>query len=148
MKLHRTVLRNYAIAALLLAGSPQVFAQEDPNKPVTIDSFNVVRDYRPILADAVKIRRSPDMTNKRSYMPKLSYGNIVDKKLDINTGLKELNVQELPFTRNEDITSNYVKLGIGNFNTILGEAYIAIEDYEDLRFGGFVKHLNQKGSLD
>lgn len=148
MKLHRTVLRNYAIAALLLAGSPQVFAQEDPNKPVTIDSFNVVRDYRPILADAVKIRRSPDMTNKRSYMPKLSYGNIVDKKLDINTGLKELDVQELPFTRVEDLTSNYVKLGVGNFSSILAEAYVAVEDYKDMRVGGFAKHLSQKGPLD
>src|SRR5690606_40977353 len=104
-------------------------------------SSDLVRDYKPILADAVKIRRSPDMTNKRAYMPKLSYGNIPDKKLDINTGLKELTVQELPFTRTQDITSNYVKLGIGNLGTILGEAYIANEEYENLRFGAFVKHL-------
>lgn len=148
MKLHKTVFKNYAIVALLLGWGSQGFGQEDPNKPVTIDSFDVVRDYKPILADAVKIRRSPDMTNKRSYMPKLSYGNVVDKKLDINTGLKELNVQEMPFTKSEDITSNYVKLGIGNLGTILGEAYIAVEDYEGIRFGGFVKHLNQKGSFD
>lgn len=148
MKLHKTRFKNYAIVALLVGFGSQGLAQENPDKPVTIDSFNVVRDYKPILADAVKIRRSPDMTNKRSYMPKLSYGNVVDKKLDINTGLKQLDVQEMPFTRIEDITSNYVKLGIGNLGTILGEAYIAVEDYEDIRFGGFVKHLNQKGSLE
>lgn len=148
MKLHKTVFKNYAIVALLLGAGYQGYAQQDPTKPVTIDSFDVVRDYKPILADAVKIRRSPDMSNKRSYMPKLSYGNVPDKKLDINTGLKELNVQELPFTKTQDFTSNYVKVGVGNLGTILGEAYIAVEDYEDLRFGGFVKHLNQKGSLD
>ncbi|MBL1410920.1 TonB-dependent receptor [Sphingobacterium faecale] len=148
MKLHKTVFKNYAIVALLLGAGYQGYAQQDPTKPVTIDSFDVVRDYKPILADAVKIRRSPDMSNKRSYMPKLNYGNVPDKKLDINTGLKELNVQELPFTKTQDITSNYVKVGVGNLGTILGEAYIAVEDYEDLRFGGFVKHLNQKGSLD
>ena len=148
MKLHKTVFKNYAIVALLLGIGTQVQAQEDPTKPVTIDSFDVVRDYKPILADAVKIRRSPDMSNKRSYMPKLSYGNVPDKKLDINTGLKELSVQELPFTKTQDITSNYVKVGVGNLGTILGEAYIAVEDYEDMRFGGFVKHLNQKGSLE
>lgn len=148
MKLHKTVFKNYAIVALLLGAGYQGYAQQDPTKPVTIDSFDVVRDYKPILADAVKIRRSPDMSNKRSYMPKLSYGSVPDKKLDINTGLKELNVQQLPFTKTQDITSNYVKLGVGNLGTILGEAYIAVEDYEDMRFGGFVKHLNQKGSLD
>jgi len=149
MKLHRTVFKNYGIVALLLGLGTQTYAQqEDPTKPVTVDSFDVVRDYKPILADAVKIRRSPDMTNKRSYMSKLTYGNVPDKKLDINTGLKELNVQELPFTRAEEIKSNYAKLGVGNLGTILGEAYFAVEDYKDLRFGGYVKHLNQKGSLD
>lgn len=149
MKLHKTVFKNYAIAALFMGLSYEGFAQQvDPLKPVTIDSFDVVRDYKPILADAVKIRRSPDMTNKRSYLQKLAYNNIPDKKLDINTGLKELSVQELPFTKTQDITSNYAKLGIGNLGTILGEAYLAVEDYEDLRYGGFVKHLNQKGSLE
>ncbi|WP_159637661.1 TonB-dependent receptor [Sphingobacterium composti Ten et al. 2007 non Yoo et al. 2007] len=148
MKLHKTVFKNYAIVALLLGLGQQVSAQVDPERPVTIDSFDVVRDYKPILADAVKIRRSPDMTNKRAYMPKLSYGNVPDKKLDINTGLKELTVQELPFTRVQDITSNFVKLGVGNLGTILGEAYIANEEYENLRFGAFLKHLNQKGSLE
>jgi len=127
----------------------QAYAQRDTtNRPVTLDSFDIVRDYRPILADAVKIRRSPDMTNKREYMPKLNYGNVPDKKLDINTGLSELKIMETPFSRIVDHNSNYVKLGVGNLGTILGEAYFAVEDYEDIRFGGFVKHLNQKGNLD
>src|SRR5690606_8185086 len=70
------------------------------------------------------------------------------KKLDINTGLKELNVQETPFSQMTDQRSNYVKFGLGNLNTILGEGYFSYDEYEDLRVGGFVKHLNQKGSLE
>lgn len=129
--------------------SGAVAQQQDPaQRPVTVDSFNIVRDYKPLLADAVKIRRSPDMTNKREYMPRLTYGSVPDKKLDINTGLSELKIMETPFIRARDMYSNYVKFGVGNLNTIMGEAYIAIEDYEDIRFGGFVKHLNQKGSLE
>lgn len=148
MKLHNTIFKNYSLIVLLLGFSVQVYSQEDPVKPVTVDSFDVVRDYKPILADAVKIRRSPDMTNRRSYMPKLSYNNIPDKKLDINTGLKELNVQELPFIKLLDNKSNYIKVGVGNMGTLLGEAYLANEDYQDLRFGAYVKHINQKGSLE
>ena len=40
---------------------------EQPREPirdrasVTIDSINIVRDYRPMLADAVKVRRTPNM---------------------------------------------------------------------------------------
>ncbi len=148
MKLN-TIVKQSGLLALLLAMGSQAYAQRDTtNRPVTLDSFDIVRDYRPILADAVKIRRSPDMTNKREYMPKLNYGNVPDKKLDINTGLSELKIMETPFSRIVDHNSNYVKLGVGNLGTILGEAYFAVEDYEDIRFGGFVKHLNQKGNLD
>lgn len=148
MKLHKTVFKNYGTVALLLGLGYSASAQVTPERPVTIDSFDVVRDYKPILADAVKIRRSPDMTNKRSYMPKLSYGNVPDKKLDINTGLKELDVQETPFSALRDQTSNYVKFGMGNLSTILGEGYFSYDAYEDMRVGGFVKHLSQKGSLE
>ena len=148
MKLN-TIVKQSGLLALLLAMGSQAYAQRDTtNRPVTLDSFDIVRDYRPILADAVKIRRSPDMANKREYMPKLNYGNVSDKKLDINTGLSELKIMETPFSRIVDHNSNYVKLGVGNLGTILGEAYFAVEDYEDIRFGGFVKHLNQKGNLE
>lgn len=81
-------------------------------------------------------------------MPKLTYGDVPDKKLDINTGLSELKIMETPFIRTRNMYSNYVKLGVGNLGTVLGEAYFAVEDYEDIRFGGFVKHLNQKGNLE
>src|SRR5690606_17786664 len=148
MKLN-TIVKQSGLLALLLAMGSQAYAQRDTtNRPVTLDSFDIVRDYRPILADAVKIRRSPDMANKREYMPKLNYGNVPDKKLDINTGLSELKIMETPFSRIVDHSSNYVKLGVGNLGTILGEAYFAVVDYEHIRFGGCVKHLNQKGNLD
>ncbi len=149
MKLN-TVFKQSAILTLLLGMGIGAYAQrrDTIDRPVTLDSFDIVRDYRPILADAVKIRRSPDMSNKREYMPKLNYGNVPDKKLDINTGLSELKIMETPFSKILDQRSNYVKFGAGNFNTILGEAYFAVEDYEDIRFGGFAKHLSQKGTLE
>ena len=55
----------------LLTGAFSVFlaigyAQEGEEQvPVTIDSIDVVRDYRPMLEDAVQIRRSPDMDFNR-----------------------------------------------------------------------------------
>src|SRR5690606_41826091 len=38
--------------------------RSDGQAPV-MDSIDVVRDYRPMLADAVKVRRSPDMRINR-----------------------------------------------------------------------------------
>jgi hypothetical protein len=132
------------IVAPLLAQETQSQTQEQAR--TTTDSISVIRDYRPMLADAVKIRRSPDMTNKREYQPKLTY-RVIDKKLDITTGTKQLNIQEMRFDVAEDRRNNYVKIGAGNYGTLLGEVYVSNDDYQDTRFGGYVKHLNQKGSM-
>lgn len=120
--------------------------QEVQERRTTIDSIDVIRDYRPILADAVKIRRSPDMTNKREYQPKLTY-SIIDKKLDITTGTKRLDIQELPAVSLLERNNNYIKLGGGNFSTLLGEVYLANDEYLDTRFGGYAKHLGQRGDV-
>lgn len=122
-------------------------SQQQPERRTTIDSIDVIRDYRPILADAVKIRRSPDMTNKREYQPKMTY-SIVDKKLDITTGTRRLDIQEMPYTTLDRKTNNYVKIGAGNFSTLQGEVYLTNDQYVDTRFGLNAKILNQKGSLD
>ncbi len=45
------------------------YAQEgEEQDPVTVDSIDVVRDYRPMLEDAVKIRRSPAMDIDRQAL--------------------------------------------------------------------------------
>ncbi len=121
--------------------------QQQQERRTTIDSIDVIRDYRPILADAVKIRRSPDMTNKREYQPKLTY-SIIDKKLDITTGTRRLDIQEMPYTTLDRKTNNYVKIGAGNYATLLGEVYLTNDEYLDTRFGLNAKILSQKGALE
>lgn len=110
-----------------------------------LGEIDVIRDYRPILADAVKIRQSPDLTNNRKYLSKLNY-SVTDRKLDINTGTHRLEIQEIPSTRPDMLTNNYAKIGVGNFNTLLGEVYISNGEDQAMQVGGFVKHLSQKGT--
>ncbi|HWK98429.1 MAG TPA: hypothetical protein VNQ55_00715, partial [Parapedobacter sp.] len=52
-------------STLLAVGYAQ---EEERQDPVTIDSIDIVRDYRPMLEDAVKIRRSPDMDMDRKAL--------------------------------------------------------------------------------
>lgn len=126
------------------------FSQEEEQIPTEetqgkLGEIEVIRDYKPILADAVKIRQSPDLTNNRKYFSKPNY-TIFDKKLDINTGTHRLEIQQVPPSRPDILTNNYAKIGVGNFNTLLGEVYISNGEDEALQVGGFVKHLSQKGS--
>lgn len=46
----------------------QVGGQVDRTQPRVMDSIEVVREYRPVLADAVKIRRTPDMKIDRATL--------------------------------------------------------------------------------
>jgi hypothetical protein len=126
------------------------FSQEEEQIPTEetqgkLGEIEVIRDYKPILADAVKIRQSPDLTNNRKYFSKPNY-TIFDKKLDINTGTHRLEIQQVPPSRPDILTNNYAKIGVGNFNTLLGEVYISNGEDEALQVGGFIKHLSQKGS--
>lgn len=131
--------------ALSLTALGQV--QDTVTKPPTIEEVEVIRDYRPILADAVKIRRSPDLSNMRVFQPKLSYSTL-DKKLDIPSGLHQLIIQEMPPLRPDIMTNNYAKIGLGNFNTYLAELYVNTGTDETSQAGFFVKHLSQKGDLN
>lgn len=155
MIMNKSTINTGLLSVFCFAISLSAFAQQQETQQqqqqeerrTTIDSIDVIRDYRPILADAVKIRRSPDMTNKREYQPKLNY-SIIDKKLDITTGTKRLDIQEIPAVRFATPTNNYVKIGAGNFSTLLGEIYLANTDYQDTRFGAYIKHLSQEGNIE
>src|SRR5690606_22308898 len=46
----------------------QSSGQREERHPTVMDSIDIVRDYRPMLADAVKIRRSPDMSIDRQAL--------------------------------------------------------------------------------
>lgn len=163
IEINRTFLKKgcLALSVFLLSGQSFVFAQQQQQqqnqqqqqqnqqqqdvRPATaMDSIDIVRDYRPILADAVKIRRSPDLSNKREYQPKLSY-QVIDKKLDITTGTKQLSIQTMPVRTTLEDKENFVKLAAGNFSTFLAEAHLSNSQYKDSRFGAYLKHFNQLG---
>lgn len=112
-----------------------------------LEEIEVVRPYKPVLADAVKIRRNPDMNTVAAFKPVLTY-IIIDKKLDLNTNIKELQAQKMADELPALLSNNYIKAGAGNLNTALGEIYISTGKDEALQAGAFIKHLSQKGSME
>lgn len=144
---YTSVFTGILCSVVMVGYAQEKEQQQQQEPPATIDSIDVVRDYRPVLADAVKIRQSPNMTNKRRYQPEFTYG-IIDKKLDINTGTKQLTIQEMPFSSGQTLTNNYAKIGAGNLGTLLGELYLSSDYWVDTRLGGYVKHLNQEGAVE
>lgn len=123
--------------------------QPAPTQPsgTLTEEIEVVRPYKPVLADAVKIRRNPDLKNEQPFKPVLTY-TIVDKKLELNSNIKELEAQRMASEQEVVLSNNYAKGAAGNFGTVLGEAYVNTGRDQALQAGAFFKHLSQQGDLD
>lgn len=143
------LISKYILAISLLAIAFTGYGQEtkqEPTKGALTEEIEVIRPYKPVLADAVKIRRNPDLTNNIPFKPNLTY-SILDKKLELNTGIRELQAQNLADEAPKQLINNYAKLGAGNMSTSLGELYLNTGADQALQAGIFVKHLSQQGNI-
>jgi hypothetical protein len=106
----------------------------------------VTTAYKPVLADAVKIRINPDLEDKAPFKAPLSYSPI-DNRLEQNTDIKQLEAMKRPAETDSNLFNNYVKVGLGNLKTTYGEAYFNNGQDQGLQVGGYLKHFAQEGSL-
>lgn len=106
----------------------------------------VTTAYKPVLADAVKIRRNPDLEDKTPFKAPLTYFPI-DKRLELNTEIKPLEAMKRPAERDSALQNNYVKAGLGSMKTTYAEAYFNNGSDQALQVGAYAKHFAQEGSL-
>ncbi|HEX3384660.1 MAG TPA: hypothetical protein VHS53_05710, partial [Mucilaginibacter sp.] len=105
----------------------------------------VTTNYKPVLADAVKIRINPDLSDKTPFKAPLTYVTL-DKRLERNTDIKQLEAMKMPPEQDSVLTNNYARLGLGNFKTTYGEVYVNNGKDEGVQLGAFAKHLAQSSS--
>lgn len=134
----------FVAAGLMTAQAQDKKAEE---KGVVNEEIEVVRPYKPILAEAVKLRRSPNLDDVKTYKAKLNY-SIMDRKLELNSDIQKLQAQALAEEKESILVNNYVKGGFGSFATLLGEAYFNTGKDEGLQVGGYFKHFSQEGKLN
>lgn len=116
--------------------------QQSLNEEIVVTST-----YKPVLADAVKIRRNPNLDDKQDFRPSFSYTGLLDKRLENNTGIRSLDAMQIPKSADDTLYNNYAKAGVGNLTTTFGELYLNNGRDPALQFGGFAKHIAQQGSL-
>jgi len=139
----------YSTLFLLAAGLSSVQAQDKKTeeKAAVNEEIEVVRPYKPILAEAVKLRRSPNLDDVKTYKAKLNY-SITDKKLELNSDIQKLQAQAVADEKESILINNYVKGAFGSQATLLGEAYFNTGKDEGLQVGGYFKHFSQEGKLN
>ena len=107
----------------------------------------VTTTYKPVLADAVKIRRNPNLEDVSPYKAPLTYTTL-DKKLSKDSEIKPLVALPLANERDTVTSNNYVKLGLGSLKTTYAEGYFNNGQDQALQYGAYVKHFAQQGSLN
>ncbi|MES2455363.1 MAG: TonB-dependent receptor [Bacteroidota bacterium] len=148
MRFHKII---YTTVLLISAGTLNVLAQ-DPVKPkteekVVTEEIEVVRPYKPVLAEAVKLRRSPDLNDVKTYKAKFNY-SLTDRKLELNSDINKLQAQEVAAEKETELINNYVKGGFGSAKTIFAEAYVNTGKDQAMQAGAFFQHMSQSGSLN
>ncbi|UKT62454.1 hypothetical protein [Pedobacter mucosus] len=142
---------KYIYSSLFFLAAGLMTAQAQDKKPeekaAVNEEIEVVRPYKPILAEAVKLRRSPNLDDVKIYKAKLNY-SITDRKLELNSDIQKLQAQSLVDEKETELINNYVKGAFGSQATLLGEAYFNTGKDEGLQFGGYFKHFSQEGKLN
>ncbi|MDT3402482.1 hypothetical protein [Mucilaginibacter terrae] len=101
--------------------------------------------YKPVLADAVKIRRNPNLEETTPYKAPLTYSTI-DKRLELNSDIRQLEAMKMPVERDSIPADNFVRAGFGSLRTLFGEAYINNGKDQALQTGAHIKYFGQQGS--
>jgi len=142
---------KYIYSSLFFLAAGLMTAQAQDKKPeekaAVNEEIEVVRPYKPILAEAVKLRRSPNLDDVKTYKAKLNY-SITDKKLELNSDIQKLQAQALAEEKASVLVNNYVKGAFGSQATLLGEAYFNTGKDEGLQLGGYFRHFSQEGKLN
>lgn len=124
--------------------STETVKQDTSKRNAVTEEVEVVRSYKPVLADAVKIRRSPNLNDTKPFNPQVKY-SLVDKRLELNSGIRELEAQKLAKEIAEQRKNNFAKLGFGNLGTGLAQLNIATGQDPALQAGFNFNHLSMSG---
>jgi hypothetical protein len=120
--------------------------KNDQNNPDNLtEQIIVTTAYKPVLADAVKIRINPDLSDKTPFKAPLTYITL-DKRLERNTDIHQLEAMKMPREVDSIPSNNYARIGVGNYKTTYGEAYIANGQDSSFQYGVFARHLAQSSS--
>lgn len=141
-------LRPAPTLALLLLSSPLLAQQPRPNRParegeVDNQEITVEKNRRIELPPANRLFNKVPSVKPSAEQRKLTY-EFDDRKLSI--GDPRINTPVLPPAAGQpDDTpsySNYVRLGAGNYNSLLGEGFVGINNLSNLALEASVRHLS------
>jgi len=139
----RRLWRNCCVVLLLITVSSVCVGQ---NKDLGEQQYLVVKDYKPILAESFKISNGPEKDTSTANPPALSYS------ITSHPAITSLEISPVKPVKIKDeslpkLYHSLAKVGIGNYGTTYGEAFINSIRSKTSSLGFHFKHLSASPNL-
>lgn len=111
------------------------------------EEVNVVRQYKPVLAEAIKITSNPEIKIEEPNKEIPTY-NFLSHRIDSNIKINPIQIEKM---KNESIAKlykTYIRVGGGNYRTSYLEAWANNLRSKEWILGAHYKHQAQVGSID
>lgn len=123
-----------------------VEAQTNNENGLNAGQVNVVQDYKPTLADAIKINTNPSINDSAPAIPKLQYSNI-NKTFVTDFEVEPITPAKMKGEPLQKLNNNYAKIGFGNYFTSNLEAYIGSGRSKKMNYAFSGKHFSSAGNI-
>jgi hypothetical protein len=121
-------------------------AQSGNENGLNAGQVNVVQDYKPTLADAIKINTNPSINDSVPAIPKLDYSNI-NKTFVTDFKVEPITPAKMKGEPLQKLNNNYAKIGIGNYFTTNLEAYIGSGRSKKMNYAFSGRHFASAGNI-
>jgi len=122
------------------------FAQKNDGNDLNAGQVNVVQDYKPTLADAIKINTNPSINDSAPAIPKLDYSHI-NKTFITDFKVEPITPAKMKGEPLQKLNNNYAKVGFGNYFSSNLEAYIGSGRSKKMNYAFSGKHFSSAGDI-
>jgi hypothetical protein len=126
--------------------SQTIFAQNNDGNGLNAGQVNVVQDYKPTLADAIKINTNPTINDSAPAIPKLQYSSI-NKTFVTDYKVEPITPAKMKGEPLQKLNNNYAKVAFGNYFTTNLEAYIGSGRSKKMNYAFSGKHFSSAGDI-
>lgn len=135
------------VVIILLFGAFKGVSQDKKNDTLTTGVIDVVKPYAPTISDAFKVKEVPALGDETTDTKKEIKYNIfsfpVASTFTPAKGKAAVVEKKAP----AKLFDNYASLGLGTYNTIIGEVYLNHALSRNENIGGYVSHHSSGGGI-
>lgn len=130
-------MKKSVLYLLFIISTSVVFAQDT----LKTDEMVVIKTFKPLLADIIKIASNPNPEIPEITVTKLTY-TLPEKTLNVSPTIYTIKPLSMGTYLLPKLKNNYFKLGYGNYNAPVFEAYVSTVRNKKNQAGVFYKHYS------